>query len=211
MTNHEYTENEIKEYNKCKEDIVYFAENYVKLLDMITIKLYPYQEQILTEDRVVAKTSRRIGFSLLSQIKILHSLIFESSKTLVIYSVCMEHSMVSINNIRMMIDNLPDFLKPKLTTNNKSQLETENHSRLVGVSNDLSIRSLRINELYIEDYDFFNNSQEIISTLQVTLVDKNSKIWIWSVNISGNLSRLENDIKLNGNKSGFIFYDLYDT
>lgn len=48
---HEYTEEEIKEYIKCSKDIVYFAQNYIRVVHpdkgLINIDLYPFQKNML--------------------------------------------------------------------------------------------------------------------------------------------------------------------
>jgi hypothetical protein len=70
----EFTEELLEEYLKCKEDIVYFAENYFKIVSIdegeINIPLYEFQKRMLKafvgddEDprkSVVCLSSRQIG------------------------------------------------------------------------------------------------------------------------------------------------------
>ena len=48
---HEYTEEELREYIKCAQDVVYFASNYVNVVHpdkgLIPIELYDYQKNLL--------------------------------------------------------------------------------------------------------------------------------------------------------------------
>ena len=72
----------IQEIIKCKNDIVYFANNYFKIISpgkgLHQIKLYPRQEEMLRhmvdEDRAIVLAARQIGKcqSWLTLIKIKH-------------------------------------------------------------------------------------------------------------------------------------------
>lgn len=65
----EWTPEMLKEYMKCAEDPIYFAERYIKIVHVdhgfIPIKLYDYQKDIINaitnNRRVVANTSRQAG------------------------------------------------------------------------------------------------------------------------------------------------------
>lgn len=65
----EWTPEMLKEYMKCAEDPIYFAERYIKIVHVdhgfIPIKLYDYQKDIINSithnRRVVANTSRQAG------------------------------------------------------------------------------------------------------------------------------------------------------
>lgn len=66
---HEYTEEEIKEYIKCSKDIVHFAQNYIKVVHpdkgLINIDLYPFQTDMLkhfADNRnSICLASRQVG------------------------------------------------------------------------------------------------------------------------------------------------------
>ena len=49
----EWTPDLVKEYIKCKEDIIYFVETYMKIVHvdkgLINFKLYSYQRQMLKD------------------------------------------------------------------------------------------------------------------------------------------------------------------
>ena len=47
-----YTVDDLKEILKCKEDIIYFAENYCVIVSLDgkqIVKLYPYQKELLLQ------------------------------------------------------------------------------------------------------------------------------------------------------------------
>ena len=47
---HEFTPEQIKEYMKCAEDPIYFAENYIKIVHVdrgfVPFEMYDYQREI---------------------------------------------------------------------------------------------------------------------------------------------------------------------
>lgn len=48
----EWTPNLVEEYVKCQNDVVYFTETYMKIINidkgLVNFKLYPYQKEMLT-------------------------------------------------------------------------------------------------------------------------------------------------------------------
>ena len=65
----EWTEELIEEYKKCRDDPIYFAEKYIKIVHVdhgvIPIRLYDYQKEIIMKSllnrRVTVCTSRQAG------------------------------------------------------------------------------------------------------------------------------------------------------
>ena len=47
----EFTQEQILEFMKCKEDPVYFAKNYIKIVSLdeglVNFNLYPFQEKLI--------------------------------------------------------------------------------------------------------------------------------------------------------------------
>lgn len=67
--NHSYTEEQLTEIIKCKKDIIYFIETYVKIINldegMVPFKLYDYQKEMILgfkDNRyVICLLSRQMG------------------------------------------------------------------------------------------------------------------------------------------------------
>ena len=200
------TEELVEEFLKCKNDIVYFAENYIQHTTPYGIKkleLYPYQIQILEDDILTSETSRQIGFSLCSHIKIIHSIIFNQEKTIAFYTPNRDRSSHSIQSIVTLLDlcTLPEVFKPKFVTRNKSEfrfdsgmrteLRFDNDMRVVSASNISHIRGYGISELYMEEVDFYKDPiEEILHTTFPSLMsNKNPKIWAWGCLMNGNIDK----------------------
>ena len=48
---HQFTKHEVKEYVKCRDDVIYFLRNYVQVIHvdkgLIPFDLYDYQEDLI--------------------------------------------------------------------------------------------------------------------------------------------------------------------
>ncbi|WP_300103199.1 hypothetical protein [Flavobacterium sp.] len=66
---HSYTEEQLTEIIKCKKDIIYFIENYVKIINldegMVPFKLYDYQKEMITAFKenkyIICLLARQMG------------------------------------------------------------------------------------------------------------------------------------------------------
>ena len=66
---HVYSQKELDEFQKCRDDVVYFAKNYIKIVNvdrgLINFELWPYQENLLrsfANNRfVICKFPRQTG------------------------------------------------------------------------------------------------------------------------------------------------------
>ena len=83
-----WTKKRLKEYMKCAEDPIYFAEEYIKIVHvdhgLIPIKMYEYQKEItnlITDNRrVTVVTSRQAGKTTVAAAVILHYVLFNEHK-----------------------------------------------------------------------------------------------------------------------------------
>lgn len=196
------TQEQVDEFIKCKNDIVYFAENYIQHSTPYGIKkleLYPYQIQILEDDILTAETTRQIGFSLCSHIKIIHSIIFNNEKTIVFYTPNRDRSSHLIQSIATLLDlcTLPEVFKPKFVTRNKTELRFDNDIRVVSASNIGHIQGYGISELYMEEVDFYKEPIEELLYTAFLCMRRNEapKIWAWSNPTNGNIGKVRRELE----------------
>lgn len=196
------TEELVEEFLKCKNDIVYFAENYIQHTTPYGIKkleLYPYQIQILEDDILTSETSRQIGFSLCSHIKIIHSIIFNNEKTIAFYTPNRDRSSHSIQSIVTLLDlcTLPEVFKPKFITRNKTELLFDNNLRVIFASNIGHIQGYGISELYMEEVDFYKEPIEELLYTAFPCMRRNEapKIWAWSNPTNGNIGKVRRELE----------------
>jgi hypothetical protein len=65
----DYTLDEIKEWKRCRDDVIYFIEKYIKIVTvdfgLQPMKLYEFQKEIILTitdtNRVIANCSRQLG------------------------------------------------------------------------------------------------------------------------------------------------------
>ena len=115
-----YTEHELKEYKRCMEDIVYFAENYIKVINLdkglVSYKPYDYQRNMLKqfdENRFnIVLACRQSGKSISSIVYILHYICFNPEKTVAVLANKGATAREMLARITLMLENLPFFIQP---------------------------------------------------------------------------------------------------
>ena len=87
----QFTKEQIQEYLKCKEDPVYFARNYIKIISLdegiVPFKMWDFQEELIEkfhEHRFnIAKLPRQTGKSTTCVSYLLHYILLMITSTLV--------------------------------------------------------------------------------------------------------------------------------
>lgn len=133
---YEWSKHELNEARKCQQDILYFADTYIELFRPDAtygpITLRPYQREylkLLQANRfVVFVAARQIGKTVTSAIFLLWCLIFVPNSRIAILGDKMATATENITKIKAMYERLPFFLKPGITTWNKSMIGFDNGS-----------------------------------------------------------------------------------
>ena len=135
----EYTSEELSEIEKCASDVIYFANKYVFAMTddgIAHINLRDYQEDILRDfqdNRFCAFVSpRQIGKTITTGIFLTWYLLFNTDKNLMILSNTGATTIEIIDKIKVILSNLPFFLKPGVIVNNQMTLKFDNGCRLFG-------------------------------------------------------------------------------
>ena len=163
----EFTEEQIQEYIKCKNDPVYFIENYVKIITLDSglqpFKLYDCQKKkvdcIMNNRRVVLMEGRQQGKTVTSAACILHYTIFEEDKTVAIMANKSAAAREVLNRYQIMYENLPIWMQQGVKTWNKGDVELENNSKvLTAATTAAAIRGKSVNWLYIDEAAIIPNN-----------------------------------------------------
>tara|TARA_B100000427_G_scaffold326947_1_gene336580 strand:- start:146 stop:1807 length:1662 start_codon:yes stop_codon:yes gene_type:complete len=164
---HDFTKEEIKEYLKCKEDPVYFIENYVKIITLDSglqpFKLYDCQKEkvdvIMNNRRVVLMEGRQQGKTVTAAACILHYTIFEEDKTVAIMANKSAAAREVLNRYQIMYENLPLWMQQGVRVWNKGDVELENNSKvLTAATTAAAIRGKSVNWLYIDEAAIIPNN-----------------------------------------------------
>jgi len=200
----EYDFNRIIELAKCQNDVIYFVENYCRIIHpkrgVVPFKLYEYQRRLLRayaeNDRVIAMLARQSGKSQTAAAFLLWFAAFNKAKHVLVASNKGRNSIEIMDRIKFMYEELPWWLKPgielynRLTIkfDNKSMIEaqgtTENTGRGLSIallySDELAMVAPRIQKALITSLSptLSNGGRWIITSTPNTDEDRFSHIWL---------------------------------
>ena len=160
----------LEEFKKCSTDPVHFISNYIKVTHpvrgLVPFKLYPFQERILSDLQShrfnILRKFRQAGCTTIAAAYSLWMAIFQKHKSIVILSKGDAESTEVLDRIKLMYDELPEFLKPGIIEDNKHTLKLKTHSVIKSrPSGKQSGRSLAGSLLIIDEAAFIENIDTI--------------------------------------------------
>ncbi|AKF13360.1 terminase large subunit [Sinorhizobium phage phiN3] len=186
----EWTPEMVQEYVRCRDDILYFAENYMKIVNLdegfVTIKLYPYQKELIklvNDNRMsLSLQSRQSAKTTTATIVLLHYILFSEHKTVAILANKKDTSIEVLSRIQLAYEALPKWLQHGVKTWNKGSIELENGCKVIAAATSSSaIRGKSINFLYIDEVAFIENWDTFFtSTFPTISSGKTTKIFMTS-------------------------------
>ena len=171
-----FTQEQIEEFIKCKDDPIYFINNYVKFdhfKDGLTgIKLYEAQEKLINKYHTnrlnICKGPRQVGKTLVGIFYILHHIIFNDNVTDGIFSHNTLTSRSSLERLQTAYENLPKWMQHKVIKLNRSTLELENGSRVIaGNTTYNSFKGWTFNLTYLDEFAFvpYEDGKRVVDTI----------------------------------------------
>jgi len=158
---HKFTKKEVAEYIKCKDDVVYFLENYVNVVHvdrgLIPFKMYKFQRKLIeaiTENRnVIVKSGRQVGKSTTTIGWLLHYILFNQEKIVGILANKAITARELLSRLQTSYQHLPKFLQQGLREWNKGSLELENGSKVIASSTSSSaIRGFSFSCILLDEF-----------------------------------------------------------
>jgi hypothetical protein len=174
----EFTPDMIAEILKCKQDPIYFAEKYIKIVHvdhgLIPIKLYDYQKDIvqsITDNRrVTVCTSRQAGKTTTAVAIILHYVLFNEHKTVALLANKGDSAREILDRIQIAFEALPKWLQQGVVEWNKGSIELENGCKIIAsATSGSAIRGKSISFLYIDETAFVENWDDFFSSVFPTI------------------------------------------
>jgi len=165
-TPHEFTEEQVIEFIKCKNDPVYFAKNYIKIvsLDEGLTQFIPYdfQETLIKrfhEHRFnICKMPRQTGKSTTSVSYLLHYAVFNDSTNIGILANKAATARDLLGRLQTAYENLPRWMQQGIISWNKGSLELENGSKISANSTSSSaVRGGSYNVIFLDEFAFIPN------------------------------------------------------
>jgi len=201
----DYTEDQIKEMDKCSKNILHFAENYFHILKVgkgkEKIKLYKAQKRALkkmmTETYFCLLASRQIGKSTLMTIFILWMANFFNDQKILLVANKEATAIEIFSRVRMAYELLPNWLKSPVVEYAKTSMELENGSRIsITTTTGTAARGQSVNVLIIDECAFIE--QHLMepfwaSVFPIVSSCEDAKVFMCST----------------PNGTGNLFYDIY--
>jgi hypothetical protein len=188
----EFTEENIIEFLRCKEDPVYFANNYIKIvsLDEGLTQFHPYhfQEKLINnfhENRFnICKMPRQTGKSTTVVSYLLHYAVFNDSVNIGILANKAATARELLSRLQTAYENLPKWMQQGIISWNKGSLELENGSKILAASTSASaVRGMSFNILFLDEFAFVPNhvADSFFASVYPTITSgKNTKVIIVS-------------------------------
>ena len=162
----EFSEENIIEFLKCKDDPVYFAKNYVKIVSLdeglVPFNLYPFQEKLVNNFHSnrfnICKMPRQTGKSTTVVSYLLHYAVFNDSVNIGILANKAKIAMDLLGRLQIAYENLPKWMQQGIIAWNKGSLELENGSKILAASTSASaVRGMSFNILFLDEFAFVPN------------------------------------------------------
>jgi len=162
----EFTEEQIIEFLKCKEDPVYFAINYIKIVSLdhglVPFEMYPFQEKLVRnfhENRFnICKMPRQTGKSTTCVSYLLHYAVFNDNVNIAILANKASTARDLLGRLQLAYENLPTWMQQGIISWNKGSLELENGSKISSNSTSSSaVRGGSYNVIFLDEFAFIPN------------------------------------------------------
>jgi hypothetical protein len=189
----EYTPEMAEEFLKCKDDILYFAENYFYIIEpdlgKILIPLLPYQRRLLKafkDNRFnIVLSSRQSGKTTALTILALHEACFKDYKNIVIVANKEDTAKMIFKRVKLAYEALPVWLKPAVVTWGQESSEFANGSNIgISTTTGSAARGHTINVLLLDELAFIEPASIVEDFMKSVLPTisraKTSKILITS-------------------------------
>jgi hypothetical protein len=185
---HAYTQNEVDEYIKCAKDPVYFAMEYIKIVNvdegLIPFRMWDFQTEMIRtyhENRFsITKCPRQVGKTTTSVAYLLWLTLFSDSQNIAVLANKGSLARDILAKYQLAYENLPMWLQQGVVTWNKGNVELENGSKIIAASTSSSaVHGGSFNEVFLDEFafvpanianEFFNSVYPVISSGKTTKI-----------------------------------------
>ena len=134
----QFSQDNILEFVRCKEDPVYFARKYIKIVSLdsglVPFSLYDFQEKLIRnfhESRFnICKMPRQTGKSTTCVSYLLHYAVFNDNVNIAILANKASTARDLLGRLQLAYENLPKWMQQGIIAWNKGSLELENGSKI---------------------------------------------------------------------------------
>ena len=165
-TSIQFTQEQVLEWLKCKDDPIYFTKNYVKIVSLdeglVPFEMWPFQEQLIRnfhENRFnICKMPRQTGKSTTCVSYLLHFIVFNDSVNVGILANKAATARELLSRLQTAYENLPKWMQQGILSWNKGSMELENGSKILAASTSASaVRGMSFNIIFLDEFAFVPN------------------------------------------------------
>ena len=162
----EFTQEEIAEFIKCKQDPVYFAKKYIKIVSvdegLVPFNMYKFQEKLVKrfhKNRFnICLMPRQTGKSTTVVSYLLHYAVFNDNVNIGILANKAATARELLGRLQTAYENLPKWMQQGILSWNKGSLELENGSKILAASTSASaVRGMSFNIIFLDEFAFIPN------------------------------------------------------
>jgi len=162
----QFSQDQIVEFVKCKNDPVYFAKAYVQIVTLDhglqPFRPYDFQEKLIKNfhnNRFnICKMPRQTGKSTTVVSYLLHYAIFNDNVNIAILANKASTARDLLNRLQTAYENLPKWLQQGILAWNKGSMELENGSKILAASTSASaVRGGSYNIIFLDEFAFVQN------------------------------------------------------
>ena len=184
----EFSTDQIQEFIKCKQDPIYFAKNYIKIVSLdeglVHFKMWDFQEELIRnfhESRFnICKMPRQTGKSTTCVAYLLHYIVFNDSVNVGILANKAATARELLGRLQTAYENLPKWMQQGILSWNKGSMELENGSKILAASTSASaVRGMSFNILFLDEFAFVPNhiAEAFFSSVYPTITSgKSTKV-----------------------------------
>lgn len=188
----EYTEEKVREYVKCSQDIDYFLTKYIKIVNvdrgLIDFDPYKYQlkiaQSVVNNRFTICKLPRQSGKTTVIAGIILWHILFNNDYNIGILAHKHSQSREILSRIQLAYEWIPDWMQQGIVEWNKGSIELENGSKVVtAATTGSALRGGSYNMIYLDEFAFIpsNMQEEFFRSVYPTISSgQTSKIVITS-------------------------------
>jgi hypothetical protein len=188
----QFSQDQVIEFVKCQDDPVYFAKNYIKIVNLdeglTQFDPYHFQEKLINnfhKNRFnICKMPRQTGKSTTVISYLLHYLIFNDSVNIGILANKAATARELLSRLATAYENLPKWMQQGIIAWNKGNIELENGSKILAASTSASaVRGMSFNILFLDEFAFVPNhiADSFFASVYPTITSgKNTKVIIVS-------------------------------
>lgn len=184
----QYTQEQIDEFIKCSKDPVYFAANYIKIVNvdegLMPFRMWDFQKEMIRtyhENRFsITKCPRQVGKTTTSVAYLLWVTLFSDDQNIAVLANKGSLARDILAKYQLAYENLPMWLQQGVIVWNKGNVELENGSKIVAASTSSSaIRGGAFNIVFLDEFafvpnnianEFFNSVYPVISSGKTTKI-----------------------------------------